>query len=171
GLSLVAGATVIGAVLYLGNRVLKFLSGTTFDLPQGFWWKWETFAIVVVQSLGWIAHGAAFFVLASDLPGAVGLWDSLFLAPGSAVLGLGSGLPGGIGATEALLGVSMGINGVPQEHLAIGVAAFRIATFWVLLPIGWVALAFAARQARKRRIALQQEGDKEAEDPAEDLYA
>ncbi|MCP4903192.1 MAG: hypothetical protein GY906_40030, partial [bacterium] len=47
GLSLVAGATVIGAVLYLGNRVLKFLSGTTFDLPQGFWWKWETFAIVV----------------------------------------------------------------------------------------------------------------------------
>jgi hypothetical protein len=149
----IAGAAVIGVGLFLGNRILRLLADTKLELPRGFWWSWQTFAIVCVQSLGWVAHGVAFFVLASDLPGNVGFWDSLFLAPGSAVLGLGSGLPGGIGATEALLGVSMGIHGVPQEHLAIGVAAFRIATFWILLPIGWLALAFAARQARKLRVA------------------
>jgi len=105
---------------------------------------------VVVQASGWVAHGLAFYVLASGLPGNVGLWDSLFMAPGSAVLGLGSGLPGGLGATEALLGVSLGLKGVPQAHLALGVAAFRIVTFWILLPIGWMGVAFAARQARKR---------------------
>jgi uncharacterized membrane protein YbhN (UPF0104 family) len=100
-----------------------------------------------------MAHGLAFFILASDLPGEVGLWDALFLAPGSAVLGLGTGVPGGIGTTEALLGASMGIRGVPQEHLAVGVAAFRIVTFWLLLPLGWLALAYVGRRVRKQREA------------------
>jgi uncharacterized membrane protein YbhN (UPF0104 family) len=145
----IAGAVVIGTALYLGNRILGLLSDTRLALPRGFWWSWTTFAIVVVQASGWIAHGIAFYVLASDLPGNVGLWDSLFLAPGSAVLGLGSGLPGGLGATEALLGVSLGLKGVPQEHLALGVAAFRLVTFWVLLPIGWLGVAYATRRARR----------------------
>ncbi len=146
-----AGGAVIGTALLMGNWLLKLLSGTKLELPRGFWWSWVTFLIVVVQSTGWIAHGLAFFMLASDLPGNVGLWDALFLAPGSAVLGLGSGVPGGIGATEALLGASMGFKGVPQEHLAMGVAAFRIVTFWLLLPLGWLALAYVGRQVRKQR--------------------
>lgn len=148
-----AGAAVIGTALLMGNWLLKLLSGTKLELPRGFWWSWVTFLIVVVQSTGWMAHGVAFFILASDLPGNVSLWDALFLAPGSAVLGLGSGVPGGIGATEALLGASMGFKGVPQEHLAMGVAAFRIVTFWVLLPLGWLALAYVGRKARKLREA------------------
>ncbi len=148
-----AGAAVIGVALLMGNWILKVLSGTTLALPRGFWWSWVTFLIVVVQTTGWMAHGVAFFILASDLPGNVNLWDALFLAPGSAVLGLGSGVPGGIGTTEALLGASMGFKGVPQEHLAMGVAAFRIVTFWVLLPLGWLALAYVGRRARKQREA------------------
>jgi uncharacterized membrane protein YbhN (UPF0104 family) len=147
------GAAIIGTALLMGNLMLKILSGTKLELPRGFWWSWVTFLIVVVQSTGWMAHGLAFFMLASDLPGEVGLWDALFLAPGSAVLGLGSGVPGGIGTTEALLGASMGFRGVPQEHLAVGVAAFRIVTFWLLLPLGWLALAYVGRQARKQREA------------------
>jgi len=150
-----AGAAVIMVALLFGNWILKILSGTALRLPTGFWWSWQTFAIVVLQTTGWVAHGLAFFMLASDLPGNVGLWDSLFLAPGSAVLGLGSGLPGGIGATEALLGASMGVRGVPQEHLAMGVAAFRIVTFWLLLPMGWLALAYVGRRSRKLRETSQ----------------
>ncbi len=156
-LTLVAGAAVIGVCLFLGNFILKLLSDTKLELPRGFWWSWTTFAIVILQSTGWIAHGLAFFMLASNLPGDVGMWDSLILAPGSAVLGLGSGVPGGIGATEALLGASMGIRGVPQEHLAVGVAAFRIVTFWLLLPMGWLALAYVGRQGRKLREADDRE--------------
>jgi uncharacterized membrane protein YbhN (UPF0104 family) len=155
-LALAAGAGVIAVCLLLGNVILKLLSDTKLQLPRGFWLSWTTFAIVVLQSTGWIAHGFAFFMLASDMPGNIGLWDALFLAPGAAVLGLGSGLPGGIGATEALLGVSMGLKGVPQEHLAMGVAAFRIVTFWLLLPMGWIALAYVGRQSRKRCAALDE---------------
>jgi hypothetical protein len=145
----IAVAAVIATSLALGNRILKLLSGTRFELPVGFWWSWQTAATVCFQMLGWTAHGLAFLALASGLPGHVGLWDALFMAPGSAVLGIASGLPGGIGATEVLLGVSLGLNGVPPEHLALGVAAFRIVTFWLLIPVGWLALAYANRQARK----------------------
>lgn len=144
----IAVAAVIGTSLMLGNRILKLLSGTRFDLPTGFWWSWQTAATMCFQILGWTAHGLAFLALASGLPGHVGLWDALFMAPGSAVLGIASGLPGGIGATEVLLGASLGLNGVPPEHLALGVAAFRIVTFWLLIPVGWLALGYANRQAR-----------------------
>jgi len=144
-----AGLAVIGVTVILGNRIVRILAGTRLELPPAFWWRWQTVAIVILQSAGWIAHGLAFYVLASDLPGNVTMWDSLFLAPGSAVLGIGSGLPGGIGATEALLGLSLDFNEVPKEHLALGVAAFRIVTFWLLLPVGWIALAWVGRRAKK----------------------
>jgi uncharacterized membrane protein YbhN (UPF0104 family) len=144
----IAVFAVIGTSLMLGNRILKLLSGTRFDLPAGFWWSWQTAATVCFQVLGWTCHGLAFLALASGLPGDVSLWDALFMAPGSAVVGIASGLPGGIGATEVLLGVSLSLSGVPAEHLALGVAAFRIVTFWMLIPVGWLALGYANRQAR-----------------------
>jgi uncharacterized membrane protein YbhN (UPF0104 family) len=150
----VAGAAVVVVALFLGNRVLRIVTGSRLELPAGFWWGWQTFAILFILAAGWVAHGLAFYVLASDLPGNVGLWDALFLAPGSAVLGVGSGLPGGLGATEGLLGASLRINQVPAEHLVLGVAAFRVVTFWLWLPIGWAALALTDRRARKRAAAI-----------------
>jgi uncharacterized membrane protein YbhN (UPF0104 family) len=47
----------------------------------------------------------------------------------------------------------MGVKGVPQEHLAMGVAAFRIVTFWLLLPVGWIALAYVQRKSKALRLA------------------
>ena len=137
----VAGAAVIATCLFLANRISPLLSGTALELPRRFWWSWKTFLIVVLQSAGWVAHGFAFWVLASALDGSVGVWDALFLAPSSAVLGLGSGVPGGLGATEVLLGASLGINQVPEAQLALGVGLFRVLTFWAWLPIGWLAVA------------------------------
>lgn len=58
---------------------------------------------------------------------------------------------------EALLGLSLGQQGVPEEHLAVGVAAFRIVTFWVWIPIGWLALALVGRQSRRLRRAARAE--------------
>jgi uncharacterized membrane protein YbhN (UPF0104 family) len=152
-----AFATVVLVVLFLGNRIASFLSRTRLEFPRDFWWSWQAFAIVVVEAAGWAAHGIAFYILTSDLPGNVSLWDALFLAPGSAVIGLASGLPGGLGLTEGLLGASLGFRGVPVEHLALGVAMFRLMTFWLLLPIGWSALWWAGRQARKRDRRLETE--------------
>lgn len=152
-----ASAAVIVVVLFLGNRIASLLSGTRLEFPRSFWWSWQTFAIVVVEAAGWASHGIAFYVLTTHLPGNVSLWDALFLAPGSAVLGLASGLPGGLGLTEGLLGASLGFNGVPEAHLALGVATFRVITFWLLLPIGWLALLWAGRQVRKRNRRLEAE--------------
>ena len=151
----VASATVIVVTLFLGNRLASLMSGTRLEFPRTFWWSWQAFAIVIVEASGWVAHGVAFFVLTSGLPGDLGLWDSLFLAPGSAVIGLASGLPGGLGLTEGLLGASLGVSGVPEAHHALGVATFRLITFWLLLPIGWIALALAERQVRKRNELIE----------------
>jgi uncharacterized membrane protein YbhN (UPF0104 family) len=101
--------------------------------------------IILVCMSGWVAHGVALHVVVSELPGDMTLWDSLFFGPGSAVLGVATGLPGGIGATEGFLGASLRIRSVPIEHLAIAVAAFRLITFWMWIPLGWIAIAIMRR--------------------------
>jgi uncharacterized membrane protein YbhN (UPF0104 family) len=155
----VAALAVIAVVLFLGNRVAKFLSGTRLELPMAFWWQWSTLAIVLIEMVGWIAHGVALFVVIRDLPGDFTLLDSLLYAPGSAVLGVATGLPGGIGATEGLLGASLRLMHIPSEHLVLAVGAFRLLTFWIWIPIGWLALGAVRRMSRGRSQALQAEGE------------
>jgi len=153
-----AFAVLVIVALFLGNGVAKLLSHTQLEFPRTFWWSWQAFAIVVVEAAGWAAHGTAFYVLTSDLPGNMTLWDALLLAPGSAVIGLASGLPGGLGLTDGLLGASLGIGGIPAAHHVLGVALFRLITFWVVLGIGWLALLWTGRQIHRRNLELQAEG-------------
>jgi uncharacterized membrane protein YbhN (UPF0104 family) len=142
----VATGSVIAVSLFLGNQVAERIAGTKIGLPRGFWWSWQSATIVVIQMTGWVANALAFYVLVSGLPGNFTLWDALFIAPASSVLGLGTGMPGGIGATEGLLGSALRFNEVPAEHLALVVGAFRVVTFWIRLPIGWIALTAARRR-------------------------
>ena len=139
------GAVIVVSV-YLGNRIARMLTHTRMKLPAAFWWAWPTMAIILVDMTGWVAHGVALHVVVADLPGKMTLWDSLFFGPGSAVLGVATGLPGGIGATEGLLGASLRLRSVPTEHLALTIAAFRLITFWIWIPIGWLALAVVNRR-------------------------
>jgi uncharacterized membrane protein YbhN (UPF0104 family) len=106
-------------------------------------------AIILINMAGWIAHGVALHTVVFDLPGDMTLWDSLFFAPGSAVLGVATGLPGGIGATEGLLGASLRFREIPIEYLALAIAAFRLITFWVWIPIGWLALGIINRRLKR----------------------
>lgn len=153
-----AGAAVIAGCLFVGNQLAERLSATRLRLPPGFWWRWQSAAIVLVQMLGWIAHGLAFYLLITDLPGNVGLWDALFFPAASSVLGVGSGLPGGIGATEGLLAAGLQINQFPAEHLGLVVGGFRVATFWMWIPIGWLALALLRARAAPAELAPLKEG-------------
>jgi uncharacterized membrane protein YbhN (UPF0104 family) len=139
-LVLPATAFVIAICVYSGDRIADRLAHTHYNFAPRFWWSWPTLGVVLVQMAGWVAHGIALYVVVEGLPGAMTLWDSLLFAPGSAVLGTGTGLPGGIGATEGILGASLRFREVPVEHLAIAVAAFRLVTFWIWIPIGWIAL-------------------------------
>jgi hypothetical protein len=142
----VAAVTTIGVMVFLGNTVSGFMTNTRLHLPATFWWAWPTLFIILINMAGWIAHGFALHVVVADLPGDMTLWDSLFLGPGSAVLGVATGLPGGIGVTEGILGASLRIRSVPVEHLAVAVAAFRLTTFWIWIPIGWMAIAILRRR-------------------------
>jgi hypothetical protein len=149
-----AAAAVVAVLVYPGDRIADRLAHTHFRFDPRFWWSWPTLGVVLVQMAGWMAHGVALFVVVRNLPGAMSLWDALFFAPGSAVLGSGTGLPGGIGATEGLLGASLRFREVPTEHLAIAVTAFRLMTFWIWIPIGWLALV--ALRGRKPVLAQEE---------------
>jgi hypothetical protein len=147
--ALPAGMVVVAVLLYAGDRLADMLAHTHLTIEKGFWWARSTFAIILVNLAGWVAHGLALFVVVAGLPGAMTLWDALMFAPASAVLGTSTGLPGGIGATEGILGASLRFRSVPVEHLAIVVAAFRLITFWVWIPIGWLTLLALKRQNRR----------------------
>ena len=157
-LSVPSVVILVVLMVYSGDKLAELLAHTRLNFPARFWWSWPTMGIVAVQMAGWVAHGLALFVVVAELPGAMDLWDSLFFAPGAAVLGTGTGLPGGIGATEGLLGASLRFRAVPVEHLAIVVAAFRLITFWVWIPIGWVALLVVRRRQIDPRVAVNSGG-------------
>jgi uncharacterized membrane protein YbhN (UPF0104 family) len=142
----VAALTIIVVSVFLGNTIAGFLTHTRMNMPARFWWAWPTFFVIGLDMAGWIAHGLALHVVVSGMPGDMTLWDSLFVGPGSAVLGVSTGLPGGIGATEGIIGASLRLRSVPTEYLAIGIAAFRLITFWMWIPIGWLALAVVNRR-------------------------
>jgi uncharacterized membrane protein YbhN (UPF0104 family) len=141
-----AVVSTIAVMVFLGNAISSFVTHTRLGLPPAFWWAWSTVFIILVNMGGWVANGLALHVVVANLPGDMTLWDSLFLGPGSAVLGVATGLPGGIGVTEGILGASLRIRSVPVEHLAVAVAAFRLITFWIWIPIGWMALAILRRR-------------------------
>jgi uncharacterized membrane protein YbhN (UPF0104 family) len=47
--------------------------------------------------------------------------------------------PGGLGAVEAVLSAGLTAMGVPAHEAIPGVLLFRIATFWLPIPAGWVS--------------------------------
>lgn len=143
----IAALAVIAVSLFLGDQIADRLTGTKLELPAAFWWRWKTLAIVAIEMTGWVAHGAAFYLVIKGLPGDANLWDALFYAPASSVLGVATGLPGGIGATEGFLGASLRLMKIPSEYLVLAVGAFRLITFWLWLPVGWIALAVLKRRA------------------------
>lgn len=145
------GAGVIFAMILLGNKINQMLTHTRLRLPVSFWWAWSTFAILTIKMLGWVAHGLALYVVVRHLPGTMSLWDSLFMGPGSAILGAATGLPGGIGATEGILGAALRLKSIPVEHLTVAVAAFRVITFWMWIPIGWLAVGYLQRRIGETR--------------------
>lgn len=150
-----AMAVAILLALVLGNTLTMILTKTRLHLPHDFWWRWSTLAIILIMMAGWMAHGLALHVVVKDVPGQMGLWDSMFFGPGTAVLGVATGLPGGIGATEGLLGATLKLRNVPTEHLAVAIAAFRLITFWMWIPIGWAALAILRRMAQTNTVPTE----------------
>ncbi|AEB43831.1 MULTISPECIES: flippase-like domain-containing protein [Micromonospora] len=78
--------------------------------------------------------------------------DLALLAPVILVCVVGEGVasaaptPGGLGATEAALVSGLLLYGVPVDTAVAGVLLYRLATFWLPAPLGYVALRILARQ-------------------------
>jgi len=54
--------------------------------------------------------------------------------------------PGGLGAVEAALTAGLTAAGVPGAAAASAVLLFRLLTFWLPVPFGWVALKYLERE-------------------------
>jgi hypothetical protein len=143
--SLPAALAVTAAGLAAGRLLAGWLRGTRFELPRDFWWRPASFGIVALEAGAWLTHGLAFWLLVRALPGGAGPAESVLASALSAVLGASSGAPGGVGVTDGLLGASLRWMDVPLEHLALVVLGFRLATFWIWIPVGWLALGVLRR--------------------------
>jgi len=117
------------------------------------------YAIAVAAMMGWFLNGVMLYLLLQRLPGEVKLWQTALIVPSNLLAGVLSGLPGGIGAVEGLMGISLRFFEVPSEHLALSVGVFRLLTFWLWLPVGWVAFIWFNRITPKSPVT----------DPAMDL--
>jgi glycosyltransferase 2 family protein len=54
--------------------------------------------------------------------------------------------PGGLGAVEAALTAGLRAAGVAGTIAVSAVLLFRLATFWLPVPAGWVALKYLERE-------------------------
>jgi uncharacterized membrane protein YbhN (UPF0104 family) len=53
--------------------------------------------------------------------------------------------PGGLGAVEAVLSAGLTAIGIPAHEAVPAVLLFRVATFWLPIPAGWVSFEFLQR--------------------------
>jgi glycosyltransferase 2 family protein len=54
--------------------------------------------------------------------------------------------PGGLGAVEAALTAGLTAAGLPGAAAVSAVLLFRLLTFWLPVPFGWVALSYLERR-------------------------
>ena len=53
--------------------------------------------------------------------------------------------PGGLGAVEAVLTAGLTAIGIPAHEAVPAVLLFRVATFWLPIPVGWVSFIMLQR--------------------------
>jgi len=68
----------------------------------------------------------------------------VYLAGGA--LGSLAPTPGGLGAVEAALSTGLAAAGMPTAAAVSAVLLYRVATFWLPVPSGWVAMQWLQRR-------------------------
>jgi uncharacterized protein (TIRG00374 family) len=67
----------------------------------------------------------------------------IFLA--GAAIGSPAPTPEGLGAVEIALSTSLAAAGMPSAAAVSSVLLYRLATFWLPVPIGWAAMRWLQR--------------------------
>ena len=156
GLAVMAGALVMSRVPWAGVP-LMFLAP-----PAALWlasWVWSllplsarafpgetlrkpaVLAVSCLTPVGWILNSMVLHLVIRGSAPPYPLWQVIFMPPSYMLLGTASGVPGGVGVVETLLGATLvRWISLPDAHVLLAVAAFRLITFWVWVGVGWLAL-------------------------------
>ena len=116
------------------------------------WHDWLIAAAMALANWAWDCGAlvCAFLAVGSTVP-----WRGLLLAYGAAQLASNLPLtPGGLGIVEGSLTVALVAYGGGRSSTVAAVLLYRIISFWLLLPVGW--LAAAALAWRNRRVPRRQ---------------
>ena len=146
--------SVVAGFLFMARPAFALLQKTKLTFPEGYWWRPRTYLLAVLTMLGWLIDGTALFGVVHGLPGAIQLWQAWLVMTGNWLLSTCTGLPGGVGAMEGFLGVSLRFLEMPPADLAFAVGAYRLATFWVWIPIGWLFLLRVNRWVGRKTEAI-----------------
>lgn len=109
---------------------------------------------VVWASAGWLLDAAALGVFIAAFHGWVGI-DGLLISFGLAnVLAAIPITPGGLGVVEATLTATLVGFGLARDVAVVAVVAYRLAEFWLPIPLaGYAYVALRVERGRRRREA------------------
>ena len=86
------------------------------------------------------AYIAALWCAVRAFDGTLGIAAAAVVYLAGAAVGSVAPTPGGLGAVELALATGLAAVGVPSTAAVSGVLLFRLATFWLPVPLGWIAL-------------------------------
>lgn len=99
--------------------------------------------------VGWFAECVAFYWVLNELGAQVTLQQAMFVFAFSMLVGVAVMLPGGLGGTEATMIVLLTALGVDADVALAATAIIRVTTLWFAVILGFTALPFALRGARR----------------------
>jgi uncharacterized membrane protein YbhN (UPF0104 family) len=92
------------------------------------------------------AYIAALWFAVHAFNGQVGLSGVAVVYLTGAAIGSVSPTPGGLGAVEVALATGLAALGMASTAAVSAVLLFRLATFWLPVPLGWIALGWLRRR-------------------------
>ena len=143
-LAVLAPALIIVAALFAADLLFQSLPQLrqrfSLQLPLHFWRQPAVIGLTFLTATGWLLNGAILYLIFGELSEMLSLHHTIMIVTSNLFIGVGTGLPGGLGVSESYIGAMMYWLRTPPEHLVVAVAAFRLVTFWIWIPIGWCAL-------------------------------
>ena len=151
GLASLTAVVVIVAAIPAGRRflhsrlapALSQIVPRLLDLAQR--------PIKLAEGIGGALLLTAAYILCLDasvraLGGSVALASVAVVYLTGSAIGSAVPTPGGIGAVEAALSAGLTAAGMPGAKAVSAVLLFRLATFWLPVPIGWLAMNYLERK-------------------------
>ncbi|HEX3541346.1 MAG TPA: flippase-like domain-containing protein, partial [Acidimicrobiales bacterium] len=103
-------------------------------------------AALALAGANWLADLAALAVAFAALGFSVP-WHGLLLAYAvTQLVTIVPLLPGSIGVAEGSMAAALVCSGVHPTEAVAGVLAYRLVSFWLVLPVGWLAWTFLRRR-------------------------